>query len=147
MRLWTLHPKYLDPRGLVALWREGLLARKVLRGKTKGYRQHPQLERFRAQRSPLAAIDAYLAAVLEESRARGYAFDARKIAAGARAPRLKATSGQLAHEWRHLLKKLAARSPALRRRWAGLRRPRAHPLFRLAPGRVEPWERRPPRGG
>jgi len=25
MRLWTLHPKYLDARGLVALWREGLL--------------------------------------------------------------------------------------------------------------------------
>ena len=26
MRLWTLHPKYLDAAGLVALWREALLA-------------------------------------------------------------------------------------------------------------------------
>jgi hypothetical protein len=36
MRLWTLHPKYLDARGLVALWREALLAQKVLRGATRG---------------------------------------------------------------------------------------------------------------
>ncbi len=34
MRLWTLHPKYLDPRGLVALWREALFAQAVLRGWT-----------------------------------------------------------------------------------------------------------------
>ncbi|HEU5178767.1 MAG TPA: pyrimidine dimer DNA glycosylase/endonuclease V, partial [Burkholderiales bacterium] len=32
MRLWSLHPKYLDARGLVALWREALLAQAVLRG-------------------------------------------------------------------------------------------------------------------
>lgn len=48
MRLWSVHPKYLDVRGLVALWREGLLAQAVLRGRTKGYLHHPQLERFRA---------------------------------------------------------------------------------------------------
>ena len=41
MRLWTLHPQYLDPRGLVALWREALLAQKVLLGRTRGYRAHP----------------------------------------------------------------------------------------------------------
>jgi hypothetical protein len=29
-RIWSLHPKYLDARGLVALWREGLLAQAVL---------------------------------------------------------------------------------------------------------------------
>ena len=27
MRIWTLHPEYLDGRGLTALWRETLLAR------------------------------------------------------------------------------------------------------------------------
>jgi len=31
MRLWTIHPKYLDRQGLLALWREALLAQKVLR--------------------------------------------------------------------------------------------------------------------
>jgi carboxyl-terminal processing protease len=29
MRLWSLHPKYLDAQGLVALWREALLAKAV----------------------------------------------------------------------------------------------------------------------
>jgi hypothetical protein len=39
---------YLDGRGLVALWREALLAQAVLRGRTRGYR-HPQLARFRSR--------------------------------------------------------------------------------------------------
>ncbi|MFZ2406304.1 MAG: pyrimidine dimer DNA glycosylase/endonuclease V [Methylobacter sp.] len=33
--------------GLLALWREALLAQKVLRGESRGYRHHPQLARFR----------------------------------------------------------------------------------------------------
>ena len=37
MRLWSLHPRCLDAKGLVALWREGLLAQEVLRGKTRDY--------------------------------------------------------------------------------------------------------------
>ena len=57
MRLWSIHPRSLDARGLVALWREGLLARKVLRGRTRGYRHHPQLQRFRDLRDPVAAIE------------------------------------------------------------------------------------------
>lgn len=48
MRIWSLHPQYLDRQGLTAGWREGLLAQKVLTGTTKGYRNHPQLRRFRA---------------------------------------------------------------------------------------------------
>ena len=63
MRLWSLHPKHLDPQGLVALWREGLLARAVLHEQTRGYRNHPQLERFKAHAQPKRAIDAYLAAL------------------------------------------------------------------------------------
>ena len=66
MRLWTLHPKYLDAKGLVALWREALLAQKVLRGATKGYRHHPQLLRFSNSKNPPAALAAYLKAVHEE---------------------------------------------------------------------------------
>lgn len=37
MRIWSLHPSYLDAKGLVALWRETLLAQKVLLGATVGY--------------------------------------------------------------------------------------------------------------
>nr|WP_253280607.1 pyrimidine dimer DNA glycosylase/endonuclease V [Arcanobacterium phocae] len=49
MRLWSIRPSQLDRAALIAGWREGLLAQKVLAGLTKGYRHHPQLERFRAQ--------------------------------------------------------------------------------------------------
>jgi len=78
LRLWTVHPKYLDARGLVALWREALLAKRVLEGRTRGYRHHPQLTRFRAHPDPVAAIDAYLAGVYEEACRRGYRFDATR---------------------------------------------------------------------
>ena len=141
MRLWTLHPRYLDAQGLVALWREALLARAVLGGGTRGYRHHPQLERFRSHPAARSAINAYLAGVLEEARARSYAFDARKLGPVRDRIAIVATAGQLDYEWGHLLGKLRARSPALFRRWRG-ERPQAHPLFRIVPGPVEAWERR-----
>jgi len=141
MRLWSLHPRYLDPQGLVALWRETLLARKVLRGETRGYRHHPQLQRFRETRDPLASIDAYLAAIHAEATARGYAFDAGKFHAGARAESIAVTRGQLGHEWAHLMRKLEARAPGLHVRWRELERPRTHPSFRIVPGGVADWER------
>jgi hypothetical protein len=142
MRLWTLHPKYLDPQGLVALWREALLARAVLRGETKGYRHHPQLQRFQAQASPVSAINAYLRAVLVEAQARGYSFDRRKVGPVRSRVRIDCGSGQLRYEWRHLMAKLRARNPALWRRWRGAKTPEPHALFRIKPGGVEPWERR-----
>lgn len=145
MRLWTLHPKYLDAQGLVALWREGLLARAVLRGKTRGYRHHPQLERFRAHARPRAAINTYLWSVAAEAAARGYCFDTRKLGPRRRGLRLTATAGQLGFEWRHLLGKLARRSPRVCKRWRSERVPAPRPLFRVVRGEVEGWERRPRR--
>jgi Pyrimidine dimer DNA glycosylase len=144
VRLWTLHPKYLDAQGLVALWREGLLARAVLRGKTRGYRHHPQLTRFRAHRTPRAAINTYLRLVADEAQRRGYAFDRRKLGPGGRGIVLNATAGQLSHEWRHLLRKLRIRSPRLHARWRTLRSQEPHPLFRILPGPIEAWERTRP---
>lgn len=142
MRLWTLHPKYLDAKGLVALWREGLLARAVLRGATKGYRHHPQLARFRAHASPRAAINTYLRVVAIEAEERGYSFDRHKIGPGRRGVALSATQGQLAYEWKHLLRKLKARSPGVYARWHKDARPKPHPLFAIVRGGVESWERK-----
>lgn len=142
MRLWSLHPRFLDARGLVAVWREGLLARAVLRGETRGYRHHPQLERFRARRDPVAAIDCYLSGVIEEARARGYAFDGSKIRCrpSCRHRAVPVTSGQLRHEWEALRAKLAVRD---RRRWRSLRGtdPAPHRCFRVVEGGVAEWER------
>jgi hypothetical protein len=141
MRLWTIHPQYLDPQGLVALWREALLARAVLRGQTRGYRRHPQLDRFRAHAFPRSAINAYLAAVHSEAAARGYAFDQRKIGPLRRVHSISATTEQISYEWRHFLAKLSVRNRVLHRRWRSIRVPQCHPLFTPVPGMIEPWER------
>lgn len=141
MRLWTVHPRYLDAKGLVALWREGLLARAVLRGQTKGYANHPQLNRFRAHPDPLSAIDAYLAGVLRESRSRGYNFDATKIEETAQAEVMEETTGQLDYEWEHLMGKLAERDKP---RWESFRiidRPQPHGLFSMVDGPIRDWEK------
>jgi hypothetical protein len=142
MRLWTLHPRYLDRQGLLALWREALLAQKVLQGGTRGYRSHPQLLRFREAAEPLALMAAYLREVHAEALLRGYSFNAAKIGAAADpVPRLRETQGQLDYEWRHLLAKLSRRSPALYERHRTVGRPQAHPCFEIVPGPVAAWER------
>jgi hypothetical protein len=144
VRIWSLHPQYLDRQGLLALWRETLLAQAVLRGETRGYRNHPQLERFKAHARPVQAIASYLRAVHAEAGARGYRFDATKISQDDEdlTPiRLIVHSGQLDYEWQHLLRKLQARSPELGARWAATPAPRVHPMFELRPGPVEAWER------
>ncbi|HEX2237631.1 MAG TPA: pyrimidine dimer DNA glycosylase/endonuclease V [Gammaproteobacteria bacterium] len=141
MRLWTLHPKYLDARGLVSLWREGLLAHQVLQGRTRGYRNHPQLERFRSQPDPIAAVITYLQGIHAEALQRGYAFDPSKLRAAACAPPIIETQGQLNYEWAHLLNKLSCRNPALCNLYQDVDLPDAHPLFHIIPGPVAHWER------
>ncbi len=139
MRLWSLHPKHLDPKGLVALWREALLAKKVLQGRTRGYRHHPQLARFQALRNPVGGLNAYLREVLAEAGRRGYHFDARKVGPG-RAVRIPVKGGQLAYEWAHLGAKLKKRHPQRWQAWKGSKAT-PHPLFRKVSGGLESWER------
>jgi hypothetical protein len=141
VRLWTVHPKYLDARGLVALWREALLAQKVLQGKTRGYRHHPQLQRFAATGDPAAALATFLAAVHAEACERGYAFDGAKIGRKKFHGRIKETQGQLRYEWRHLRRKLKRRDPGRLREFSATKLPKAHPMFRIVPGGVRDWEK------
>jgi hypothetical protein len=141
MRLWTLHPRYLDAKGLVAAWREALLAQKVLGGATRGYRRHPQLERFRAHRDPPAMAASYLRPLHAESLARGYRFDASKIVRALPCATVEETDGQLLFEWSHLLAKLALRAPALHAELRSIARPEPHPLFTIVPGPRRLWEK------
>ncbi len=140
MRLWSLHPRYLDSKGLVAVWREGLLAQAVLAGRTRGYRHHPQLARFRQSGAPRRYIAAYLRTICEEAARRGYRFDAGLIGRHGAVQKLPVTRGQLNYEWSHLLAKLRQRSP----QWLnGLRQaelPRPHPLFHVTRGGIADWE-------
>lgn len=142
MRLWTIHPKYLDRKGLVALWREALLAQKVLKGKTRGYRHHPQLLRFQQQTDPCAAIAHYLQVVYDESLRRSYRFQRKKIGRKRKCAAISETRGQLAYEWRHLKRKLRVRDKTQYRAILRIREPEAHPLFAIQDGGVAPWERR-----
>ncbi len=142
MRLWSLHPKYLDAKGLMALWREALLAQKVLHGQTRGYKYHPQLERFRAADDPLAAIADYLRVVAAEAGARGYDFDMAKIAKATSRQRLSVSSGQMAYEMAHLRRKLRVRDRKKLHEITKLTRIDPHPLFRTRAGGVAAWERR-----
>ncbi len=140
MRIWSLHPKYLDSKGLVALWRETLLAKHVLEGRTRGYQNHPQLVRFKAAQDPLNSINQYLAHVLEEAMARGYNFDARKIEAFSPLPGLTVTKRQIAYERTHLLKKLKIRDTLKYELLKTQKVIEAHPLLRIVDGEVESWE-------
>jgi hypothetical protein len=141
MRLWSLHPCFLDPRGLTALWREALLAAVVLAGQTRGYRAHPQLTRFRQHPAPRAAITAYLSGIHAEATRRGYRFRAPPPPGPEPIPPILVSTGQVRYELALLLRKLAERSPA----WAEpLRRCpslRVHPLFQVVAGPIAPWER------
>ncbi len=144
MRLWTVHPEYLDARGLVALWREGLLAKSVLEGKTRGYRSHPQLTRFRSQPDPQGFLCAYLREVLAEADRRGYRFDGGKLPPERRDIQpVDESRGQLEYEWQHLMAKLSLRDRERYRRQSGIKLPRSHPLFHIVPGAVQEWEKIP----
>lgn len=141
MRLWTLHPKYLDVKGLTAAWREGLLAQRVLSGATRGYTRHPQLLRFRAAADPMAAIGAYLRGIHAEAVRRGYRFDAGRIVCARGCAALAETDGQLLFEWSHLRHKLETRDAARFALLRGIAHPDCHPMFRIVPGPVRDWEK------
>lgn len=141
MRLWSIHPQYLDAPGLVALWREALLAQAVLAGRTRGYTHHPQLARFREQRDPAASIARYLHRVADEADRRGYSFDRSRIGPLRRVPLIAVTDGQLAFELQHLRKKLRTRNGAAFRAIRSVKTPDAHPSFSIRRGPVAEWER------
>jgi hypothetical protein len=140
MRIWSIHPKYLDTKGLVALWREALLARHVLEGKTKGYRNHPQLDRFKKADKPVDAINQYLAAVFDEACVRGYHFDPGKINREFVPVSMQVTTGQIRYETLHLLGKLKQRD---KERFMTLEKKLKllpHPMFLIVSGKIEKWE-------
>lgn len=141
MRLWSIHPKYLDCKGLVALWREALLAKRVLQGRTRGYRNHPQLDRFKQTSSPRMAINTYLYHVWKESKSRCYNFDKSKIGRKADEISIKVSRGQIEYEFKILKSRLRTRDKSKYRELLKVKRPQAHPIFKTVNGPVEDWER------
>lgn len=140
MRLWSLHPKYLDSKGLVALWREGLLARVVLKGETVGYKNHPQLIRFKNLNHPISFIDSYLLNVYIESLLRSYKFNRNKIGYDFTESKINVTYGQIKFECKHLRSKLKVRDQIKYNELLKINLPDTNPIFRVVEGDIEPWE-------
>lgn len=140
MRIWSLHPQYLDTKGLVALWRETLLAKKVLEGNTKGYTQHPQLKRFKEVENPVLAINQYLDEVWQEANRRGYRFDQSKIRYDFYPIKMQVTQGQLAYEWEHLMRKLAMRDEEKYRKNQLVNFYETLEMFEVIEGEIAEWE-------
>lgn len=140
MRIWSVHPAYLDVKGLVALWRETLLARHVLLGLTKGYTNHPQLDRFKATTEPVQCIDYYLSVVYDEALKRGYHFNETKFNNVEKPHQISVTNGQLQYETKHLLNKLKLRDPAKHKLLQHEKQLKPHPLFKTTKGGIEKWE-------
>lgn len=140
MRLWTVHPKYLDTKGLLAAWREGLLAQKVLQGRTKGYKNHPQLKRFKSSPDPIGAITVYLRGIYSEAANRGYNFSEDKIDSTGFNEKILCTRGQLLYEWSHLKKKLFSRDARKYAEIENINEPESHTIFEIVEGDVEDWE-------
>ena len=145
MRLWSLHPRYLDTKGLLAVWREGLLAQKVLQNQTRGYKNHPQLKRFLSSPDSEGAIAIYLRAIYEEAADRGYRFNEDKIIQVKFRSQIPCTRGQLIYEWNHLRQKLKLRDARRYQEMEGIGEPEPHPLFYIINGDTEDWEIRPTR--
>ena len=141
MRLWSLHPGYLDVKGLVALWREGIMARNVLTGKTEGYKNHPQLERFKKQDDPVIAIDTYLLNVYIESKRRNYNFKRDRIGFKFLDSKMEVTDGQMLYEFKHLKRKLNIRDTERYNLLINLDFPKPNPVFEVVKGDIESWER------
>lgn len=140
MRLWSLHPQYLDSAGLNASWREGLLAKNVLLGNTKGYINHPQLIRFKNTHDPSLYIDAFLTEIYKEAIRRNFSYNGEKIHMIDSIPPIPVTKGQLEYEFEHLKRKLQKRSPELLIKLPTLANLKPHPLFETIEGDIEKWE-------
>jgi len=140
MRLWSIHPKYLDSKGLVAVWREGLLAQKCLAGQTRGYNNHPQLNRFKDTPTPMHAIGSYLKGIYEEAAKRDYNFDLTKIVFENRRVELTVNNRQVEYEWQHYMNKIKVRDPDRYNKLFKIKVPDAHAMFEVVNGRIESWE-------
>lgn len=141
MRIWSIHPKYLDSKGLVALWRETLLAKNVLLGLTKGYKKHPQLVRFQKEKDPIKLIDTYLYFVYLNSEKRGFKFKKEKFGEIDTDKKIIVTKGQIDYEFKHLMSKLKTRDPKTYTYFKNEKLIEANPIFKIQEGGIEVWEK------
>lgn len=142
MRIWSIHPKYLDNIGLIACWRETLLTKHVLLGLTKGYKNHSQLLRFKNSSSPIDYINFYLNELYIESQNRNYNFNKNKIGKFKNnLEKINITNKQIEYEFNHLILKLKIRSKEKYEEIKNIKNIEANNLFNIINGEIESWEK------
>ena len=115
----------------------------MLTGLTKGYKNHPQLDRFYAHENALEAVNAYLAGVYKEACARGYKFDAAKVGEfdERNLAKIAVSRGQIEYEFAFLQEKLKSRDIKAYERNLSVKNIEIASIFREVDGGIEPWEK------
>ncbi len=137
MRLRSIHPKHLDSKGLVALRRESLLAKKVLEWETKWYKNHPQLNRFKEQKNPISAINLYLQHIHIEATNRWFSFEKSKFKIISNLEQIAVTIWQIEFEKQHILKKTKIRDIQKHEELKNSKIIQAHPIFKITKWEIE----------
>lgn len=154
MRLWTIHPKYLDGKRLTSQWKEGIQMMHIWKeigenpepAKRLGYVSHPQVRRL----SNLLVADSglislllhqHLTAVHEESVQRSYSFNKKLIDDLApdckNAPKVYVTMGQVAYEFALM----ATKNNEWSQKVAIDPYMLCNPIFQVVSGSIESWEK------
>lgn len=141
MRLWSIHPKYLDSIWLIACWREWLLALNVLKWNTVWYRNHPQLNRFKSSKDPILAINAYLTQIFLEAERRWFKFNSNKINISYLNSIISVTTWQLEYEMIHLRSKLKIRNPGMYENIKWLTKIENNSIFQVIDWWIESFEK------
>ena len=141
MRLWSVSFKYLDAKGLLAVWREGLLAKNVLEGKTKGYKNHPQLQRFKNSKNPILMINVYLHFIVDEAEKRNYNFNREKLLKRSKTfDEIFVNDKLVEYEFSHLMKKLKIRDERRFENLISIKKIEVNFTFKIRKGEIENWE-------
>ena len=144
MRIWSLHPQYLDQKGLGGQWEEGIIAQNTLFFQEGKYLNYPVLHRVKAHQEPVAWIGMYLNEILKEANVnRGYNYNDQLIKQLKPTLPMPVTRGQLYYEWTLLQGRLQKRDPVKMSLNDGvdINNIKANPMFYVIDGDIEDWER------
>ena len=148
MRIWTLHPRFLDRQGLLGQWREALQAKNALLDPhhSSNVCHERQLRRFKAAKiQALSCMGVYLHAVADEMILRGYKPNVSLIPYYVGTPSLiPVTQGQVNFEIAHLMAKLTERDPSRLLPLSKIRvlmSNQLNPIFKEVGGDIESWEK------
>jgi hypothetical protein len=141
MRIWSIHPKYLDSKELLNLWNETIQAKNEFLTKFSGHFSNKQLERFLDLKNPLEAINSYMSSIYREAVKRDFSVDDSFMDWDFDdSIQIPVTAGQISHEISKLKSRLRERDEKKLQKLNGRTFLELHPIFYSVPGTIEEWE-------